>query len=282
MLVVCLDYHIGSFVYSETVLFSAPMPSADRAGGAGPPKANCASVAAVSAACSEIQPTFWTRWYSHGTATHSQDSAPSDFAKFILQQHLQLGCFPKFVVDLGCGCGRDSLYFAHAGHSVIGVDAFSNPLSTLPNLRFANCDMASLPMLAAGSVFDAFATRNSKKCDVVYMRFSLHSVPDETQSSVFNWASRNLKPGFGLMCIEVRSVSDPLFGKGKNVGPNAFVAASLHSKPHYRRFLELDPLVQHLQCCNFEILFSGESCGWAVFRREDPVVIRVVARRLAI
>ena len=88
-----------------------------------------------------------------------------------------------------------------------------------------------------------------------------------------------LEPGVGLFCIEARSIHDPLCGQGKEVGRNAYIGSSPHSPPHYRRFIILKELLDQLDALDFEVLFSGEKNGWAVYNNEDPVVIRVVARR---
>ena len=82
--------------------------------------------------------------------------------------------------------------------------------------------------------------------------------------------ARALKPG-GKFFIEVRSVHDPLYGKGEALERNAFFYDN-----HYRRFLVLDELTEA----------SGRPLPHRVrqgtdrlrpYGNDDPPVIRVVA-----
>ena len=59
--------------------------------------------------------------------------------------------------------------------------------------------------------------------------------------------ARALKPG-GKFFIEVRSVHDPLYGKGEALERNAFFYDN-----HYRRFLVLDELTEALRQAGFRI-----------------------------
>jgi hypothetical protein len=48
---------------------------------------------------------------------------------------------------------------------------------------------------------------------------------------------------------------------------------------HYRRFIILDELLDRLQSFGFEIIEAVESNGLAVYGDDDPVVIRVCAKK---
>ena len=80
-----------------------------------------------------------------------------------------------------------------------------------------------------------------------------------------------LKPG-GKFFIEVRSIHDPLYGKGRPVDRNAFFYDN-----HYRRFIVLGELTCALKQCGFRVEYSEESTGFAPYGNDDPPVIRVVA-----
>jgi hypothetical protein len=48
---------------------------------------------------------------------------------------------------------------------------------------------------------------------------------------------------------------------------------------HYRRFVVMDDLLQRLEAVGLEVVGKVESNRLAVFNDEDPVVIRVEARK---
>lgn len=66
---------------------------------------------------------YWDHYY----ATHRSEGAklPSQFAVFVLGELDSI----RSVVELGCGNGRDSIFFASRGLRVLGIDASSAGIS---------------------------------------------------------------------------------------------------------------------------------------------------------
>lgn len=85
-------------------------------------------------------------------------------------------------------------------------------------------------------------------------------------------AYRVLKAG-GQILIECRSINDPLARQGEVISATERIAG------HYRRFVIREELHAHLLDCGFQITFEVESNGLALFKAEDPVVIRLAARK---
>jgi 2-polyprenyl-3-methyl-5-hydroxy-6-metoxy-1,4-benzoquinol methylase len=110
--------------------------------------------------------------------------------------------------------------------------------------------------------------------DVVYSRFVLHAMPLEEEIEVLQTVFGHLRPG-GLLHIECRSINDPMAREGEVISPTE----RIHG--HYRRFIVMEGLEARLHHAGFEILESIESNGLAVFGDQDPVVIRIAARRPA-
>ncbi|RYG90510.1 MAG: class I SAM-dependent methyltransferase, partial [Alphaproteobacteria bacterium] len=62
--------------------------------------------------------SYWNEYYSK---TRSAPLNPSHFAVFVHGE--QTGS--PFIVDIGCGSGRDTLFFASHGHATVGIDGSS-------------------------------------------------------------------------------------------------------------------------------------------------------------
>jgi SAM-dependent methyltransferase len=205
---------------------------------------------------------YWDEFY-HGE--HVDIEGPSAFARYS-SALIQPG---STIFEIGCGNGRDALYFAGLGMQVIASDAseaaieratrHARRLRLTPQPRFLHRQMEALDDYAG-------------TLDVVYMRFVLHAVPQPVASEALRWAARNLVRG-GRVFIEARSVRGSLYGKGESAGRDAFFQDG-----HYRRFLRLAELEQELAGLGFEIEESCERDGLAVHADDDPVVIRLVAR----
>ena len=109
--------------------------------------------------------------------------------------------------------------------------------------------------------------------DYAYSRFTIHAINQKQEALLIQTIFRALKTG-GKFFIEVRSVNDPLYGKGKAVDRNAFFYDN-----HYRRFIVRDELVHSLQSHGFLVEYAREQTGFAPYGNDDPPVIRIVAAK---
>ncbi|MDW3210008.1 MAG: class I SAM-dependent methyltransferase [Reichenbachiella sp.] len=198
---------------------------------------------------------FWEDFYSKKKGILE----PSPFAQYVIKEHHLSGS----LVELGCGNGRDSIYFIKNKLEVFGTDQCQTTIGRLKDLKLEGGKFEVKDFTTLGEL---------GKFDNIYSRFTLHSVSEKQASQTLTWAFDSLNVG-GKLCIEVRSIHDELYGEGTEVERDAFVT------DHYRRFVRIDELTKELETLGFKIEYSEESKGFAVYKNEDPAVIRVVATR---
>lgn len=201
---------------------------------------------------------YWDQYYKNRICPQE----PSPFAQYV-STLVEPG---RSMVELGCGNGRDSVYFAGRGLQVTALDMSGEAIAQLqsrdiPNARFLCGDFVNSDVHQPGSY------------DYAYSRFTVHSINRNQEQVLWVNLFRGLKPG-GKLFIEVRGVNDPLFGKGKQVERNAFFYDN-----HYRRFLVLDELTDALEQHGFRVEYAQERTGFAPYGNDDPPVIRVVAAK---
>lgn len=196
---------------------------------------------------------YWDGYYE----THACPDEPSLFAKFCLTKVDK----PCRLLDLGCGNGRDSKFFASCGFEVIACDQSRVALEELDGINH---------ITTLNSDFESLAQNFTDKVDVVYSRFSLHAVDEATARDTLRWANEHLSDD-GKLYLEMRSVEDSFYGEGVEVESNAFVT------DHYRRFETLDRVAEELKNIGFNIDFAACERGFAPFKDEDPKVIRIIA-----
>lgn len=204
---------------------------------------------------------YWEQYYSKQNA----ELVPSLFAHYVAEL---LGEKKAEIVELGCGNGRDSVYFAREGHSVDAIDQCYNEIcflmkqyQHLDNLDF-RCD-------------DFTDMVDDEPYDVVYSRFTLHSISKEQQKRTLEWTYRNLRKD-GLLCIEVRGQKNEIYKVGEAV-PNEADAYILDN--HYRRFLNFDSLCEDLKKLGFTLDFAAEDKDFAPYNGQNETYIRVIARK---
>ena len=203
---------------------------------------------------------YWNQYY---LSKEGQISKPSGFAEFI-SQYLNPN---KCLLELGCGNGRDSIYFLNLGLKVIGIDASDYIIKRLQHEFNDNHN--------ADFIYDDFVQyrpNDKMKFDYVYSRFTLHAI-SELQEDILLKNIREYVEDDGIFFIEARTVKDSLYGKGVCVNKNAFI----YDK-HYRRFIDANEFKLKLKIMNYEIIFFEEKTGFSKTEYSDPVLMRCIAR----
>lgn len=201
---------------------------------------------------------YWNRYYTNDICSRR----PSPFAQYVATL-IESG---RRLVELGCGNGRDAVYLAGLGLQVTALDLSAVSIERLraqnvPNAEFICGDFVNSEIHQPDSY------------DYAYSRFTLHSINKNQEQLLLQRVFGSLRPG-GKLFVEVRSVNDPLFGKGRQLEHNAWFYDN-----HYRRFIVLDELTAELENCGFMVEYAKESRGFASYGNEDPPVIRVVAAK---
>ena len=204
---------------------------------------------------------YWEKFYQHFDAPQQ----PSHFAQFCSRKYTEeMGV----IFDVGCGNARDTLFFSSQSISCAGIDQCS--FATEKNkIKVQDLGLKAEFFCADFSSFnyDNVASFHGYS---IYSRFTLHAINYEEEKKFMD----HLNSGVNLryLFIEVRSVNDSLYGKGKKVGKHEFITS------HYRRFIDPETLTCQLQE-NFEIEYFVESVGFAKTETEDPCLIRVIAKK---
>lgn len=118
------------------------------------------------------------------------------------------------ILELGCGSGIDAAFLQRQGHAVTATD-FSE-FAIHQNARFEPSGVH----FCVQDLREPLAFSNG--CfDVVYARLSLHYFSDTVTRNIFREIHRVLRPA-GKILFTCRSVDDPLYGEGDELGPEIF------------------------------------------------------------
>lgn len=193
---------------------------------------------------------YWNKFYAANGVVHK----PSSFARHTEDNYFEYG---KTLLELGCGNGRDAIFFAEKGKKVSALDLSSQTIQRLSSMNLKNASFFNQ---------DFSRLSNFKDFDYVYSRFTLHSISDESEKMVLQQLPKVIKSG-GLFLLEARSLKDEKLAK-------------TFGKGHFRRYLDYEATVTKIERLNFKVLEKVESQGLSPYQNENPFLIRIVAEKL--
>lgn len=209
--------------------------------------------------------SYWDAYYQNQFAKNGgKIEQPSLFARTMLEDYMEKG---NALVELGCGNGRDSLYFAENGINVTGIDVSEVAIRELQHKNTNHCIFICDDFVNAEAIYQI-------QYDYCYSRFTLHAINAEQETQILDKAYTMLKSN-GFLFIEARSIRDEKFGKGQEVEKNAYIYDE-----HYRRFIDPMELKDKLEHIGFAIVEMEESDKFAPSKNEKTVCVRVIAQKV--
>jgi len=147
------------------------------------------------------------------------------------------------VIELGCGNGRDAIFLHSKVSQYFCLDYSREAISLIDSYGLENVE----------AVHGDMSKTNLDRYTAIYSRFSLHSIDEERQKSLFSNLSK-CQPGT-LLAIEARSDTGAFEGD------------------HYRRFINNQEFHESMVSLGFDTLLHTEATGLSIYKGEDPPVI---------
>lgn len=201
---------------------------------------------------------YWKNYYEKQKAPVQA----SLFAQHILENYVKEN---DSLIELGCGNGRDSAFFALHGVNVVAIDQCENEIFTLSvnnklkNIKFICDDFTKLGEIGS---FDS-----------VYSRFTLHSITEKEENDTIKWAYEHLKKN-GKLLVEARGKKNELYKLGIPIDGEKDVYVY---EEHSRRFVDIDNLCDKLTKMGFNLVSAEEKASFAPFGDTNYVFMRIVA-----
>lgn len=196
---------------------------------------------------------YWNDFYAAAASTTRP--LPSQFAAFVAGELRE----PHRVVDVGCGTGRDSIFFAANGHEVYGLDGSEQAVKACSELAEALDESATFQVAAIDDETAASRVPASDRPTVVYARFFLHAITEEEEQHFLALAAALTSPG-DLLAVEYRTVRDSIGEK--------------ETGAHYRRYVNPASFQANAVNHGFDVTYAVEGFGFAKYRRDDAYVAR--------
>ena len=204
---------------------------------------------------------YWNTYYE----SHRLNStAPSQFASFVLNEFSERQDF----IDIGCGNGRDSIFFNSFGKSVLAIDGSDKVIKLNQsaaekfgwNIKFELCDFSS--DFSINRILKRFEKAYS--CPVLYARFFIHAIGNAEIEKFLDF-TRLLMGEKGVLCLEYRTDKDRALEKV--------------TEAHFRNYISPEELEAWLRSRNMKTTYFCEGFGYAKYKADDAFVARHIIQR---
>ena len=157
---------------------------------------------------------IWNRVYSNDSSFFGED--PSNFGLDCYEEFKEYGV--KYVLELGCGQGRDTIFFASNSLDLVAIDSSQVAIDALSKIITEK----NLPIKAMIYDVSEGIPFDNSSFDAVYshMFFNMRFTDDQLKYLLVE-VNRVLKEG-GLNLFSVRSDNDAMYKKGVEVEKNIY------------------------------------------------------------
>jgi SAM-dependent methyltransferase len=207
---------------------------------------------------------YWNSFYSSEAARRL--AIPSQFAAFIAGE-LQGG---EFIAELGCGTGRDALFFSSIGYPVIAFDASDQAIAHCTQAATRRGLSARFECASVGSphlhplLHEAVSTASADEV-FIYTRFFLHAITEEVEDELLDLIAHLGVKRRLRFAAEFRTHRDTALPKT--------------TSSHYRRFIDPTCLLSKVSRRGFAVDYFVEGFGYAKYKDDDAHVARLVISR---
>ncbi|MGN7733656.1 class I SAM-dependent methyltransferase [Ensifer sp. 22564] len=203
---------------------------------------------------------YWDGYYQQSNIP----TIPSQFAVFVA------GVFEKidFILDFGCGNGRDTDFFLNLGNPVLAVDRSIVAINQVVErhqgrpLKGVATDIDDIRLSEEiGNWLESYpADANG----VAYARFFLHAVDEDREEAFLSLMERISASRLLHVCLEFRTTRDANLRK--------------ETPSHFRRYIDSATFLSKVGKFGFDVSYFVEGFGYAKYGADDAHVARVILR----
>lgn len=211
------------------------------------------------------QTSYWNGYYRSGGVPE----LPSQFALFVAGELASGAVQPvAAILDIGCGNGRDSVFFAQLGHAIGGLDRSEQAIAA------CTARLAAMPRNSPAKALFQAGCAESGAIEalagafegplLVYSRFFFHAVDDGAEAEILGRVGKLLNQRGGALAVEFRTIHDS--------------DGTRETGAHYRRYVDPAAYAARLADSGLQVSWQAQGRGMAKYRSDDAHVARILAR----
>jgi SAM-dependent methyltransferase len=156
---------------------------------------------------------YWDNMYSKNDCFGTGQTILANFAKDIIEKN-----FIKNMLELGCGQGRDSVFFAKLGCNIVAIDISENAIKFVERIKYDE-NLKNLQLVI--SDIQKPLNFQNLKFDMVYSNLSLQFFDLSKLSNIFSNISDVISPG-SFFLFSTKKAGDKYYNFGNKISDNAF------------------------------------------------------------
>jgi ubiquinone/menaquinone biosynthesis C-methylase UbiE len=203
---------------------------------------------------------YWDQFYKEQKL--GIEDIPSQFGVFVCSEFSNRAT----IVDVGCGSGRDSFFFARHFPEVIGIDGSASAINFCNQkkrkLNVTNTNFKRIDLSENGSTSQFFdKTFKEQEKTLIYARFFIHAIDEITEINFLKIAGIAAKNGASI-AVEFRTLRDKSQPK--------------ETDQHYRRYVDPFDFIEKARLQELRVTYFVEGFGFAKYRNDDAHIARLI------
>ena len=205
--------------------------------------------------------SYWNKFYKE-ICDDKYQTVPSQFAIFVLNELITNNI--TSLVEYGCGTGKDAIFFSSNDIRVYAYDSSTSAIEFARRRSEKLGQPVTFNHIADFSETKPLVRKNNDRI-CIYTRFFIHALDNNSIIAFLNHLESTYNKGDILMS-EFRITGDD----------DGF----RETEDHFRNFIMPEILINKLESKGFSMQYSISGTGMAKFKRDDALVMRIIAIKI--
>ena len=188
---------------------------------------------------------------------------PSNFAAFFFKKFLKKN---NFILEIGCGNGRDTFHFYKKTKNIIAIDQSKSVIKK--NLQLSKKLNKKIKFI--NSDFENFKKSKNQRIDFIYARFFLHTINIRQENKLIRLINSFKGSIKTKVALEFRTNKDKLKKKNKILNKD------MSFTDHYRRFINVNNFLKKLKKNDYKIIYIKQDINLSKTKGDNPHLCRLV------
>jgi len=214
--------------------------------------------------------SYWDKKLEREYLGSKHATSESPFARTV--SRLVLKQEKQKILELGCGLGQDSMFFANAGHDVVATDLTNQAAPQIARAKELKPQL-SLSFQELNVTESQYSSFQQQEFDLIYAHLSLHYFTEQVMWKIVG-RIRSLLKYDGHVALLLNPVTDREYGQGIKVEKDLFEIDGIQ-----KRYFSVESILYFMKDSFDTVLCDARGSSVKDHEKKNGGLIRYIGKK---